>query len=156
VLGELGYRIHPAKIKCVVFDFGFTLSSDFYFKNGPAGFPQWHDVIQRYIFGEPAIINSWMKGDLSTDDIAGVISEYFPMDVPSIVAAMEKSCEHLNFNQAVWNFAVAQKVACRKTALVTGNMDIFTKVVVPAHHLDRLFDVILNSSDYRELRKEFL
>ena len=148
--------IDPKKIRCVVFDFGFTLSSDYYFKNGPAGFPQWHDVIQRHIFGEPAVINLWLKGELSTFDIAGIISKYLPMELPLIIAAMEKGCANLNFNPAVWDFAVAQKAARRKTALVTGNMDIFTKVVVPAHRLDCLFDVIVNSSDYRESRKEFL
>ena len=49
-----------------------------------------------------------------------------------------------------------QKMAGRKIALVTDNMDVFTKVVIPAHKLDRLFDVIVNSSDYREIRKDIL
>jgi hypothetical protein len=35
-------------------------------------------------------------------------------------------------------------------------MDVFSEVVVPAHGLDRVFDVILNTADYRELRKEVL
>ncbi len=69
---------------------------------------------------------------------------------------MEEGCRHLDFNPAVWNFALAQKPAGRKTALVTGNMDVFTKVVVPAHGLDQLFDVILNTADFGEIRKEVL
>jgi hypothetical protein len=35
-------------------------------------------------------------------------------------------------------------------------MDVFTRVVVPSHRLDTIFDVILNSADYGELRKDRL
>jgi hypothetical protein len=97
-----------------------------------------------------------MKGDLTIEDIARVVSRYIPMDTPSIVSTMEEGCRQLQFNQAVWDFAVAQKKIGRKIVLVTGNMDVFTKVVVPAHGLDQLFNVILNSADFHETRKERL
>lgn len=156
MLGELGNRIDPPKIKCVVFDFGFTLFSGYYFNNSPLGYPQWHEVIQEKIFRDPSIIDPWLKGDLTTTDIAAMLARYIPLAVPSIVETMEKGCQHLSFNPVVWNFAIYQKITGRKTALVTANMDVFTKVVVPCHSLDKLFDVILNTSDYRELRKEVL
>jgi len=148
--------IDPGQIKCIVFDFGFTLSSDYYFKISLPGCPQWHEIIQKFIFGEPSITVPWMKGELTTLDIAGVLSKHFLIDIPTIATTMEIGCQHLNFNPAVWDFAVAQKAAGRKTALVTDNMDVFTKVVVPAHGLDQLFDVILNSSDFHEIRKDVL
>ncbi len=148
--------LDPGKIKCIVFDFGFTLSSDYYFNVIPQGIPQWFDIIQREIFGDPSIVDPWMRGESTTLDIAGVLSKHFPLDIPTIAKTMEIGCQHLNINRAVWDFAAAQKAAGRKTALVTVNLDVFTKVVVPAHGLDQLFDVVLNSSDYHEIRKEFL
>ena len=148
--------IDPGRIKCVVFDFGFTLCSDYYFKVTPPGYPNWHEVIQEHIFREPSIINSWMKGEMNIEEIAALVSGYIPMDVPSIVSTMEQGCMGLHFNQAVWDFAVEQKRSSRKTALVTDNMDVFTRVVVPAHGLERIFDVILNSADFHEIDKEFL
>jgi FMN phosphatase YigB (HAD superfamily) len=148
--------IDPGHINCIVFDFGSTLSPDYYFKVSPPGCPQWHEVIQKAIFGEPSIVVPWMKGESTSLDIAGILSKHIPLDIPTIATTMEKGCQHLNFNPAVWNFAVAQKTARRKTALVTDNMDVFTKVVVPAHGLEALFDVILNSSDFHEICKEVL
>jgi hypothetical protein len=145
-----------AEIKCIVFDFGFTLSSDLYFKVTPPAYPHWRNIIQKHIFDEPHIIEGWMAGDLTTVDIAGMLSRYIHMDIASIAEAMEKGCEQLHFNQAVWDFAFAQKAAGRKTALVTANMDVFTKVVIPSHGLHDVFDVILNTFDYHELRKERL
>ena len=148
--------INPEQIKCVIFDFGFTLSPDYYFNVCPVGCPQWHEVIQKVIFGEAAIMIPWMKGELTSLDIARILARYIPLDIPTIAATMEKGCERLSFNQAIWDFAVAQKGASRKTALVTDNMDVFTKIVVPSHGLDTLFNVILNSADLHEIRKEFL
>lgn len=146
----------PMKIKCIVFDFGFTLCPDLYFKVTPSGYPQWRDIIQEHVFEEPEIVEPWMSGALTIVDIAGVIARYIDIDIPSIVETMEKGCERLSFNPAVWDFAVAQKCAGRKTALVTANMDVFTRVVVPSHGLQDVFDVILNTFDYKELRKEYL
>src|SRR5215207_7524308 len=115
--------IRRADIKCIVFDFGFTLSSDLYFKVIPPAYPYWRDVIQKYIFDDQQVVEAWMMGNLSIVDIAEILSRYIDMDVPSIVVTMEKGCEHLNFNPAVWNFALAQRGAGRKTALVTANVD---------------------------------
>ena len=60
---------------------------------------------------------------------------------------MELGCKDLDFNEAVLNFALAQRSQGRRTAIVTANMDVFSDVVVPAHRLDEKFDVIINSSD---------
>jgi hypothetical protein len=35
-------------------------------------------------------------------------------------------------------------------------MDVFTRIVIPLHRLDTVFDVIFNTSDHHELRKEIL
>lgn len=148
--------VRAADIKCIVFDFGFTLSSDLYFKVIPPNVPHWRDVIQRCVFDEPGVVEPWMAGDLTIVDIAGILSHHIDMDIAMIVETMEKGCEQLRFNQAVWHFALAQRAAGRKTALVTANMDVFTKVVVPCHRLHQVFDVILNTFDYKELRKEYL
>lgn len=40
--------------------------------------------------------------------------------------------------------------------LVTANMDIFTDVVVPAHSLESMFDLVLNTADFGVLDKGVL
>jgi hypothetical protein len=97
-----------------------------------------------------------MKGEISSREVAGILTRYIALDVETILATMEKGCTELKFNAAVWLFAMKQKMTGRKIALVTENMDVFTQVVVPAHKLDRIFDVIVNSADYHDIRKEVL
>lgn len=144
------------RIRCVVFDFGFTLSSDHYFRTGPDGCPEWCEVIQRHVFGSQPVVEAWMRGDLRLADIAAIVGHHVDLPQREIVAAMERGCVEIGFNPAVWGFACAQRAQGRKTALVTANMDIFTSIIVPAFQLDHVFDVILNTADCGHLRKELL
>lgn len=145
-----------SKIKCVVFDFGFTLSSDLYFKVAPPECPEWHDIIQEHVFANRNICRMWMTNALGLRDIAAVVSDHMNMDISAVLRTMELGCRDLDFNEAVLDFALAQRRQGRRTAIVTANMDIFSDVVVPAHRLDEKFDVIINSSDYGEFDKRVL
>ena len=58
------------------------------------------------------------------------------MDISAVLETMALGCRDLDFNEAVLNFALAQRSQGRRTAIVTANMDIFSDVVVPAHRLD--------------------
>jgi FMN phosphatase YigB (HAD superfamily) len=149
-------RIDPQTIKCIVFDFGGTLSSDHYFTIDPKGYPQWQTVIQQNIFNQQSIMKAWMKGDLCLTDIATIVSQTINLPIPIIVETMERGCTCIKMNESIWQFACSQKKQSRKTALVTANMDVFTKIVVPLHGLNNVFDVILNTSDYHELNKQVL
>ena len=46
---------------------------------------------------------------------------------------LKMGCENLEFNTAVLEFALSVKEQGIKTAVVTGHMDVFTKVIVPSH-----------------------
>jgi hypothetical protein len=63
-----------AAIRCVVFDFGFTLSSDLYFTLAPPLYPHWRSIIQQHIFEQPPLVTAWMRGDLSLHDIAQIVA----------------------------------------------------------------------------------
>lgn len=56
----------------------------------------------------------------------------------------------------VAELAVSKKNQEHPTVLVTGNIDLFTEVVVPDLDLDEMFTVIVNSADHRETRKDLL
>ena len=148
--------LNPGDITCVVFDFGFTLSSDLYFKVPPPECLDFQDRIQQHIFADDELVNDWMRGDIALTDIAARLAPIVSMEVPRIMDFLELGCRSLDFNEAVLSFAIEQRKQGRKTAIVTGNMDVFTKVVVPCHNLASRFDVIINSFDYREIDKSVL
>lgn len=148
--------ISPADITCIVFDFGFTLSSDLYFKVAPPECPDWLNLIQQKIFSNNALVDRWMAGVVTLHNIAEEIVPVVNMEVSRIIDFLELGCQNMNFNEAVLNFAIRQRESGKKTAIVTGNMDVFTKIVVPFHRLNDKFDVIINSFDYQEIDKTVL
>lgn len=148
--------IDPATIACIIFDFGFTLSPDLYFKVSPPECPDWQPLIQQHIFRNDRLVDDWMRATLTLWDIARKLAPIVGMDASRIVKFLELGCRDLVFNEAVLNFAIRQRELGRKTAIVTGNMDVFSKVVVPCHKLDVKFDVIINSFDYQEIDKVVL
>ncbi len=139
-------------IKCVVFDFAFTLSSAFYFRTLGEEALQ---TVSNVLFNNPdsGISSAWMTGEISSHDVAEFLSPYLSLPASYILDALRDGCANLRFNDAVLQFAIAQRRLGRKTALVTVNSDVFTDVVVPTHDLNSVFDAIVNSSDHGTMDK---
>ena len=142
-------------INTVVFDFSGTLCSQRYFI--PLGQPAL-DAIADLVFGAGSATwaEPWMRGDLNSRDIARYLAAHLPFSEQEILAALRGGCANMAFNPDVVDFAAEQRRLGRKTALVTANMDIFTDVVVPAHDLDAMFDIVLNTADFGVLDKGVL
>lgn len=150
---------NPKEIKCIIFDFANTLYSGLYFNVHPCGYENWRELFNTCIFDKfdkNAIETKVMNGELGTEGIARIISGHIGLDAESVVKLMEKGCKNLKFNPPILDFAIEQKNKGIATALVSVNMDVFTKTVVPAHGLENIFDVIVNSFDYKETRKGIL
>ena len=147
--------IDPGQIKSIFFDFDSTLCSGLYFELlGSSSL----DAVGRLVFGESSAdwADPWMKGDLSSRDIASYLSKHLPESEEIILAALYDGCLNMTFSAAVYDFARRGCESGRKTALVTANMDVFSEVVVPAHGLDTVFDLVLNTADHRTLDKSIL
>jgi FMN phosphatase YigB (HAD superfamily) len=152
-------NFNPEEIKCIVFDFANTLYSGLYFNIAPPGCENWRELFNTYVFDKSdrnAIETQVMNGELGTEDIAGIISGHVGLGIESAVKLMEEGSKDLEFNPAIFDFAIEQKNKGLATALVSVNMEVFTKTVVPAHDLEDVFDVIVNSFDYEETEKEIL
>lgn len=147
--------IDPAQINCVIFDFDGTLCSGRYFE--PLGSAAL-EAIGELMFGKNSAhwADPWMSGELSSREIARYLSRRLDCSAEAILSALRRGSANMTFNREVHRFALNQRGRDRKTALVTANMDVFTEVVVPAHDLDRLFDVVPNTADRGTLDKRVL
>lgn len=135
-------------LRCVVFDYGDTLCNNPYF--GQLGRDFLH-VVDTQIFGDcsPQWADPWLQGELTTDDIVKHLSSLTGTSSTEIMAGLELGCSRIRPFPAIWQFAQSQQAVGRKTALVTLNFDIFSRVIVPAVGFDKVFDIIVNSCDYR-------
>lgn len=138
--------VTPSDIRAVIIDFGFTLSSDFYFRELGS---QYSERITALVFSNDSKIGrQWMGGLVTSKDVAGYLSDHLNISASEIYRALAQGCSRMSFNQAVLDFARNQKSEGRKLALVTVNADIFGEVIVPSHGLDGEFDTIVSSSDF--------
>jgi len=134
-------------IRAVIIDFGFTLSSDYYFRE--LG-PQYTDRIAQFVFSRDSEIGRrWMGGLISSHEVSERLSDCLSLSANEIQSPLARGCSRMSFNQSVWNFARTQRADGRNLALVTGNADIFREVIVPSHGLDREFDSLVSSSNFR-------
>jgi FMN phosphatase YigB (HAD superfamily) len=133
-------------IRALIIDCGFTLSSEYYFRE--LG-PQYTDRIAQFVFSRDSEIGRrWMGGLISSHEVSERLSDCLGLSADGIQSALARGCSRMSFNRSVWNFARTQRADGRKLALVTGNADIFREVIVPSHGLDREFDSIVSSSDF--------
>ncbi len=142
------------EIKCFVFDFGGTLSSHPYFYVCPPNCPDWFELFQKHVFSEDSpTFDQWMEGKVSAEDVAAMMAPVTRLPCHEVLEYMKKGLRNLSQNDAVRSLAIAAREMGKRTALVTGNIDLFDSVVVPDLDLESLFDVIVNSSRSGELRK---
>ena len=145
------------EIDCFVFDFGGTLSSHPYFYVCPPNYPDWIELFQKYVFsGEPTIFGQWMGGTISAENVAERMASLTRLPANQVLEYMKAGMRNLIQNDAVRRLAITSKKMGKRTALVTGNIDLFDTVVVPDLDLESLFEVIVNSYRSRELRKPYL
>jgi FMN phosphatase YigB (HAD superfamily) len=144
------------KIEAVIFDYGFTISSEYYFNVKHPAIPGWNELIQECAFRDKEFNGQWIVGKAKLIDIAVVLHNRTGIDLESILHYLKKGCEHLRENQAVIEFARYLKSLKIPIALVTGNFDVFTEVVAPSHGYDSLFEAIINSSEFGETDKRKL
>jgi FMN phosphatase YigB (HAD superfamily) len=134
-------------LRAVVVDFGFTLSSEHYFKE--LG-PERSEQASQILFGPDCDVTArWMRGLATSREVADYLAGFLEISPEAIHAALVDGCSDMRFNDAVWDFVSRQRDAGRKLALVTTNADIFRDVVVPAQGLDDAFDAIVSSADFK-------
>lgn len=141
------------KIEAVIFDYGFTVSSAYYFNVKHANIEEWSEIIQSEIFKNDEFVSLWIRGKRSLRDVARILQNKSKVNECEILACLKDGCKQLRENTAVVSFARTLKNHSIPIALVTGNFDVFNEIVVPYHGYDSLFDCIINTADYGETDK---
>ncbi len=123
----------------LLWDFGDTLVDERWMHAAPAGCPgwtaAWHAVMAEHARG-------WNVGSIGMPEVFEALADRTGL-APSAVASHARSCcERVAFHPAAWSAARERR---RPQAIVTVNPDLFAELVVPAHGLDDVFDVLVTS-----------
>lgn len=145
--------------KVVFIDWNKTLSYSLFWehlqdKNHPNH--QYLPAIEKWLFVDNRnIINPWMRGKFSAEDIVSKMSQDTGIDSSMILSELRRSCEEMCYSIDDLEDVVGQLQASGiKVIIATDNMDTFSRFTVPAMHLDTVFDGILSSYDTGYLKDD--
>jgi FMN phosphatase YigB (HAD superfamily) len=147
--------INSQKPSAVFFDFDGVLCTDYFYTTLEQDYPEVRRYINANIFGGPGKYpERWMRAELTYRDINKIISDATGITFERLTGLFKESVRLMRINPTLIQFALELKRAGIKTALVTGNMDIFNEITVPEKKLAEVFPVIINSFDYRMMKRD--
>jgi FMN phosphatase YigB (HAD superfamily) len=141
-------------ISAVFFDFDGVLCTDRFYTTLLPEYPQVVRWIGNNIFGGEKYCDAWMRGEFTWWEINKLIAAATGIDCELLDERLEESVRLMQINTTLIQFADRLKQNGVKTALVTGNMDIFNEITVPEKGLDKVFPLILNSWDYKLMKQD--
>lgn len=128
-------------------DFDGTLCHDRFWRNIDADS---FERIQNFLFSEnKSVINDWMKGIYSSEDINQLISKELNIPFDKIWKVFVEDCKNMTISSDTLN-RIEKLRKDYETILITDNMDCFTRFTVPAQKLDSFFDSIVNSFENKK------
>lgn len=141
----------------ILFDFdGVLCRGKFYEKTLLPDYAQVYDWIQNNIFGAGSkeLVKSWMRNQIDTVSINRLISENTGIEFGKLSGLFKESVRQMELEKEILELARDVKLAGKKIAIVTDNMQVFSQITVPHNKLDSLFEVIINSADHGCLKKD--
>lgn len=143
------------KYKGVLFDFDGVLSKDRYYSTCAKEYPQICEYVDNVIFrGEEQYANRWMRGEFTYQQINQIIADETKVRIDIINKLFIESVRNFKVEKVLIDFARELKKLGIKIALVTNNMDVFNEITIPTHKLNKIFPVIVNSSDNGAMKHE--
>lgn len=142
--------------KAVLLDFDGVLSHGRFYEPGLSSeHPDATAWLQAHFFvSGNETVKRWMRGGLSFREVHARLEKETGVSAKELDDLLIESLRTFKFNQELIEMVDLLRASGVKTAIVTDNMDVFTRYVVPFHHLGQHFDAIVNSSDYGCLKED--
>ena len=143
--------------KVIFIDWNKTLSNSFFWhhlSNELHPNHKHHNTIEEGLFKHNKdLINPWMRGKITSDDVAGKISKVSGVDKEIILDELYKSAETMEFvSPEIPELLKKIRAQGIKIVIATDNMDTFRRYTIKGMKLDELFDDYLISYELKALK----
>ena len=146
--------------KVIFIDWNKTLSNSLFWSHmAEKSHPhyQYHNKIIQYLFIEnKALVNPWMRGEYTSEDISEKMSKAINLDKEIIFQELALSCKNMSFTSSkIPGLIESIRGRGLKVVIATDNMDTFKRYTIPGMNLTKIFDDFLVSCDLRRLKGDF-
>lgn len=116
-----------------------------------------HEKIIKSLFVENKdLVNPWMQGKLTAEDICKIISENTGIEDEIIFEELAESARNMKFaSEEIPDLIKKLRSKGIKVVIATDNMDTFIRFTVKSMNLEVLFDEILNSYELKAVKGDF-
>lgn len=132
-------------------DFDGTICFDYFWQSAPE---EIKGTIGKFLFQDNTfLLEDWMRGQKSSEDINKIISERCDLDYNMIWEFFVKDCENMYIPEDI----LTALSSCKKNntlILITDNMDCFNRFTKKQLKLSEYFHYIFNSYDYGILKDD--
>jgi len=140
------------KIKAIIFDFDGVLCNDYFYQTLKNKKPLLYEQVNSVFKNDKNLIKNWMRGKIDSLEFNKVLAERFDEEQNFLQTELEIGIKEMQLNKYLLNFASNIQKEGIKTAVLTDNMDVFQKVMVPTNKLNDYFDEIFSSFDHKRLK----
>jgi len=110
--------------------------------------------IQRILWDNKYFVKSWMKNEISYEDVNLIISGKTNIAKEFYNEILIQSMKEFEWNWELINLYQKYRQQGIKVIMTTDNTDIFSKITIPFYNFDKYFDKIFNSADIKLLKDE--
>jgi len=135
----------------IILDWDGTLSvGRFWAGLDPARYTQ----VQQTLFVENRpLVDRWMCGLVDSDHVNAWLAERIGVDHAVLSESLAASCRSMTLTEEL-RASLATLRSRTRLALVTDNMDCFSRYTAPTNRLGELFHTIINSADVGRLKND--
>jgi FMN phosphatase YigB (HAD superfamily) len=138
-------------MKTLFIDFDGTICHDRFWRSLT---PKEYNKIQKILFQQNAdMVVDWMKGKHSSEEINCFVANETGIEYSHLWEIFKNDCQTMLVDMGILD--LLQKLRKQyHLVLITGNMDCFDRFTAPALHLEKYFDVVINSFNERQLKSD--
>ncbi len=136
----------------IFFDFDGVLCTGRFYSTLLSEYPEVYDWIQENIFGDSELVKKWMRNQISSADVNGLIAKNTGINYEILTELYKNSILQMKLETELIDLINSLSKVERKIGIITDNMDVFTQIIAPV--LNAKFNLIINSADYGILKKD--
>jgi FMN phosphatase YigB (HAD superfamily) len=138
--------VNNMKYKTIFIDWDKTLSFSKFWENWRGtNLDSKYTAIQEKLFSQKQIIDNWMIGKYSSEEISKMVSKLVDLDYQIILDSLIQSAKNMIVEDSVLKKIKTLKNTGVNLVVATNNMDTFNRWTFPALKLDKFFNEVLNS-----------
>lgn len=141
--------------KVAFLDWAGTMSHSVFWSDWRLSAPQEWTLIQSELFANVDLVQAWMRGTFTAEEMVAPLAERSPLGPDGWMAELERSCRDMQLTDPSLGTILARiRAAGVKVVIATDNMDTFNRWTVPALGLREMADDILNSWSLGTLKND--